>query len=104
MATPSTDPTRPITDIARSASIRQALDGLLEGGMLLDFKSTYLYVNDAAARHRYQQREKLIGRSMPEMYPGVENSEVLHRHRITMEQRIPQRLESAYTFVDGTKQ
>ncbi len=98
----SPNETGTITDIARSASIRQALDGLLEGCMLLDFEWTYLYVNDAAARHGYQQRENLIGRSMLELYPGVEDSEPFRRYRITMEQRIPQKFEASYVFPDGT--
>ena len=34
--------------------------------MLLDFRSTYLYANDAAARRGYKQREKHVGRCKPE--------------------------------------
>jgi len=87
-----------------SAVLSLTLDNLLEGCMLLGFDWTYLYVNHAAATHGKQQREKLIGRTILEMYPGVELSEVFQRYRVVMEQRIAQRFESSYTFTDGNRQ
>ena len=70
--------------------------------MLISFDWKFLYVNEAAARHGYQKREHLVGRSMLEMYPGMEDSNVFQRYKIAMEERIPQHFESAYTFPDGT--
>lgn len=85
-----------------SEIISKAVDHLLEGCMVLGFDWTYLYVNEAAARHGQQKPENLIGRTMLEMYPGVENSNVFRHYRIAMEKRVPQYFESDYTFEDGT--
>ncbi|MCL5020532.1 MAG: PAS domain S-box protein, partial [Bacteroidetes bacterium] len=43
---------------------RGILDNMMEGCMIIGFDWTYLYVNEAAARHGYQERKNLIGRSM----------------------------------------
>lgn len=80
----------------------QTLDSMMEGCMVIGLDWTYLYVNDVAARQALQKRENLIGRTMLEMYPGVEQSDVFARYRRTMQERINQRFEQFYTFADGT--
>jgi len=82
--------------------VRLTLDNMLEGCMIIGFNWTYLYVNDMAALHSHQDREKLIGRTMLEMYPGVEKSSVFAAYRRCMEERVSQRFESEFTFADGT--
>lgn len=81
---------------------RSILDNMMEGCMVIGFDWTYLYVNDAAARHGYQERQNLVGRNMLSVYPGVEKSPVFSFYRQCMEERVPQRFESSYTFEDGT--
>ena len=81
---------------------KSILDNMMEGCMIIGFDWTYLYVNDVAARHGYQERQNLIGRTMMSVYPGVEKSAVFTRYRQCMEERAPQRFESSYTFDDGT--
>ncbi len=81
---------------------RSILDNMMEGCMIIGFDWTYLYVNDAAARHGYQETQNLIGRTMMSVYPEVEKSAVFSRYKVCMEERIPQRFESSYTFEDGT--
>lgn len=81
---------------------RHTLDRLLEGCMIIGFDWTYLYVNDSAARNGQNTRENLLGRTMLEMYPGVEKSTVFAHYKRCMEDRIPQRFEEPFTFADGT--
>ncbi|VVB93999.1 Methanogenesis regulatory histidine kinase FilI [uncultured archaeon] len=82
--------------------VRRTLDNVFIGCMIIGFDWTYLYVNDVAAQHGHQNRENLIGRTMLEMYPGVEKSTIFEAYRRCMEERVHQRLESEYTFPDGT--
>jgi PAS domain S-box len=90
-------------DIQKSEErFRLTLDHLLEGCMIIGFDWTYLYVNDAAARNGQNTRENLLGRNMPEMYPGVEKSTVFAHYKQCMEERIPQHFEEPFTFTDGT--
>ncbi len=81
---------------------KSVLDSMLEGCMVIGFDWTYIYVNETAARHGYQERENLLGRRMTSVYPGVEKSEVFIHYKHCMEERVPQRFESSYTFEDGT--
>lgn len=81
---------------------KSVLDNMIEGCMVIGFDWTYLYVNDAAARHGYQERENLVGRTMLSVYPGVEKSVVFAHYKRCMDERVPQRFESSYTFEDGT--
>jgi len=77
-------------------------DNLLEGCMVIGFDWTYLYLNEVAARHGNGKRADLLGRSMLEVYPGVEQSELFAHYRACMEQRTPQHFESSFTFADGS--
>ena len=81
----------------------EAVEHLLEGCMIIDRDWRYLYVNDEAARHGQQRSENLIGRTILEMYPGVERSPVFGAYRRCMEGRAPERFESEFTFADGTR-
>ena len=81
---------------------RQTLDDMMEGCMILGFDWTYLYLNETAAQHGHGNRDKLLNRTMLEMYPGVEKSAVFTRYKEVMEKRIPQRFEESFTFADGS--
>ena len=84
-----------------TGSDRSLLDGLLEGCMVMGFDWTYLYVNEAAARHGRQKKESLLGRTILEMYPGVERSAIFGGYRRCMEGRFSLRFEAEFTFADG---
>ncbi len=81
---------------------RKALDNMMEGCMIIGFDWTYIYVNEAAARHGRQRRENLIGHKMIDIYPGVEDSEVFSHYVSCMLDSVPQKFESKYEFLDGT--
>jgi two-component system CheB/CheR fusion protein len=77
-------------------------DKFSEGFMLIGRDWTYLYINDAAAKHGLQKKENLIGKTMLEMYPGVEKTEIFAAYKSCMEERIFKCIESSFTFPDGT--
>ena len=81
---------------------RNALDNMLEGCTLIDSSWRYLYLNETAAAHGLRQREDLVGRSMLEVYPGIEHTEVFGRYQRCMVERAPQQFEKAVTFPDGS--
>lgn len=83
-------------------SYRSTLDNMLEGCQIIGYDWRYLYVNDAAARHGRRGKEELLGRTMMEMYPGIENTEMFTALQRCMEKRIPHRLENEFTFPDGS--
>jgi two-component system cell cycle sensor histidine kinase/response regulator CckA len=80
---------------------RGALDSMIEGCMLIDFEWRCLYINPAAAQHGFRERGDLIGRSILEVYPGLEQSEIFARFRRAMEERVPQRFEHTFILSSG---
>jgi PAS domain S-box-containing protein len=81
--------------------IQQALDHMLEGCMIINRNWVYLYVNEEAAKHGQQKPENLIGKTMLEIYPGVEKTEIFAAYRRCMEEQKAQRFCSSFTFADG---
>jgi len=97
---------RKLAEAAAFASerrLKSTLDSMLEGAQIIGPDWRYLYVNDAVADQGKQTKEALLGRTMMEMYPGIEQTEVFARMRHCMEQRIPQYMENEFTFPDGSK-
>jgi hypothetical protein len=80
---------------------RTTLDGLMEGGQLLGFDWTYLYLNPAAAIHNRRPNAELLGRTMPEMWPGIEATPVFAMLQSSMKERTPLTSEVDFHFPDG---
>jgi PAS domain S-box-containing protein len=78
------------------------LDGILEGFQVVAPDLRYLHVNDAAARHGRSTKEALLGRTMMECYPGIEQSEVFALIQRSLADRSSHTLENAFTFPDGS--
>ncbi len=54
----------------------KVFDYLLEGCQVIDEEYRYVYLNDAVVRQSKMSRPMLIGRTMMECYPGIEDSEL----------------------------
>jgi PAS domain S-box-containing protein len=80
------------------------LDAIHEGLQILDSEWRYLYINAAAARHGQLDKTELLGRSMLELYPGIESSELFGHLQRCMQDRVPHRMDNEFTHVDGTKE
>ena len=81
--------------------IRSVLDGLLEGLQVISSSYEYLYVNAAAAAHGRTTPQALLGRTMQQVYPGVERTPMFSALRRCMEQRQPEKLDNEFVFGDG---
>lgn len=77
-------------------------DKMLEGCLVIGFDWRYLYINDAAARHGAQAKEALLGCTVMEKYPGVEQTEIFDLLRRCMDERVPLHGENQYIYPDGT--
>ncbi len=81
---------------------RTTLDTILEGCQLLDFELRYLYLNPAAALQNRRPNDELLGRTMPEAWPGIEATEVFALLSRSLEERVFVRDEVAFSFSDGS--
>jgi len=82
---------------------RNTLDHMLEGFQLIGYDYRYLYINDAGAKQGRSTMGELMGHTMIEKYPGIENTKMFSNLRKTMEERIPCNQENEFTFPDGSK-
>jgi PAS domain S-box-containing protein len=83
--------------------LRSALDNMLEGCQIIDRNWRYAYVNDAVARQGRSTKEKLLGNTMMEMYPGIERTEMFANFRRCMEERTPHHMTTKFEFPNGEK-
>ncbi|MBC7814483.1 MAG: PAS domain S-box protein, partial [Burkholderiales bacterium] len=98
-----TETVLPSASIAHNENNYRILDHLIEGCQIISFDWRYLYLNDSAAFHGRQSKEELLGRTMMECYPGIENTPFFITLRRAMENRSPQSLENEFVYPNGMK-
>lgn len=82
---------------------RTTLDEMQEGCQIIGHDYRYLYVNEVVAQQGRRSREELMGRTMMEMYPGIEGTEFFRWLKRCLEERVPHRMENEFTFPDGSR-
>jgi PAS domain S-box-containing protein len=81
---------------------RGTLDNMLEGAQIVGYDWKYLYINSTAARHGMRTREELLGRTMMEAFPGIEETEMFRILRRCMKERTSQSLENEFRYPNGS--
>jgi len=90
--------------LRKSAALYQnTLDNMLEACQIIDFDWRYRYVNAAGARQNRLPAEVLIGRTMMETYPGLEDTDIFATLQRCMLGRIAQHVETEFAFPDGAR-
>jgi HD-GYP domain-containing protein (c-di-GMP phosphodiesterase class II) len=79
------------------------LDNLLEGCQIIDFDWRYAYLNDTVLLHARKSRGELLGRTMMEAYPGIDETQMFALLRRCMQDRIAGQIENEFTYPDGAK-
>jgi two-component system cell cycle sensor histidine kinase/response regulator CckA len=87
-----------------AGELSEVLDSMREGLQILDASWRYVYVNEAAAQHGRQSKEALLGRRLPELYPGVEETELFAALRRCLVERIASRMDNEFVFPDGSSE
>ncbi len=82
--------------------LQRTMDNMLEGCQIIDQDWRYLYVNEVVAKQGRRSKKELIGHTMMEMYPGIENTELFSHLQNAMTKRIPYQMENLFTFPDGS--
>ncbi len=95
--------TPPLVDLAGTADrYHRTLDTMLEGCQLIGFDWRYLYINDTAAHHGQRTKDELLGYTMIERYPGIEQTALFAVLQRCMQERQIERIEHEFTYPDGT--
>lgn len=78
------------------------LDHLLEGCQIISFDFRYLYVNETVARQGRKAKDELLGHTMMEVYPGIENTTMFATLERCMSERQVAELENEFLYSDNT--
>ena len=78
------------------------LDHLMEGFQLISYDWRYLYVNAAVVRHGKYSKENLLGYTMMEKYPGIENTDLFSVLKACMDKRVSRKMENEFVYPDGS--
>ena len=82
--------------------LQKTLNSMQEGYQLIDYDWRYVYLNKAAAEQGRRSKDELIGRTMMEIYPGIDRTEMFSRLEECMKTRIPDKMENKFTYPDGS--
>ncbi|NTV62991.1 MAG: PAS domain-containing protein [Oscillochloris sp.] len=77
------------------------LGTMLEGCQIISYDWRYLYLNESILRHARRRREELLGKTMMEVFPGIEQTEVFRVLQHCMTERTNQRIENQFIYPDG---
>jgi len=89
-------------ETAATIGLATLLDSLLEGVQVIGPDFRYLYVNAAAAQHGHRPASELLGRTMMDCFPGIEQSELFVRLRAALERHEPSSIENEFRYADGS--
>jgi PAS domain S-box-containing protein len=81
---------------------RNTLDNMVEGCQIVDFNWRYVYVNLNAAKQNQNTSEVMLGKTMMELYPGFESTNIYATLKNCMDNKQEQQMESKFTFPNGT--
>ncbi|MEO7991293.1 MAG: PAS domain S-box protein [Chryseolinea sp.] len=91
-------------EIAKSEiRFRDTLDKLMEGVQIIGFDWRYLYINDVSATHTQHTKEELLGHTVMEKFPGIENTEIFKKIERCFKERVSIQFEDSFTFSDNSK-
>ena len=80
------------------------LNSLIEGFQLISFDWRYLYVNRSVIlQSKMNSKEDLLGYTMMEKFPGIDNTPLFKLLHKAMTERVSQNLENEFDFPDGSK-
>jgi PAS domain S-box-containing protein len=81
---------------------RGTLDRMLEGCQIIDRQWRFVYLNETAATQGRSSMDKMLGKSMPECYPGIENTAMFAQLRHCMYARVGSHVENEFIYPDGS--
>lgn len=81
---------------------RTLFETMAEGCQVIGYDLRYLYINDAAAKHGKKPKDRLIGKTMMEVYPGIEDTEMFSVLKHCIKNRKIQRIDNQFNYSDGT--
>ncbi len=83
--------------------LRGTLDSMMEGFQIIDPEWRYVFINETGVQHARKTHDELIGRTMMEVYPGIDQTDVFKQMEQCMSGRKPIHLENHFVYPDGNE-
>lgn len=83
--------------------LQSTLNNMSEGFQIIGFNYKYLYVNDVVAKQGKRTQDELLGHTMMEMYPGIENTEMFKYLKKCMLERKSHEMDNKFIYPDGNE-
>lgn len=77
-------------------------DSLLEGVQVIDRNWKYIYVNESLITQARMTKEELIGHTMMDKFPGIDQTKMFDELKECMEKHIPKTFFNEFEFSNGT--
>ncbi|MEO8822894.1 MAG: PAS domain S-box protein [Ginsengibacter sp.] len=90
--------------IEKERQYRFLLQNMREGIQVIGFDWRYVYVNNSAVTQSKFSGKELLGHTMMEKYPGIENTDMFKTLQTCMKERVAKIIENDFFFPDGTKE
>jgi PAS domain S-box-containing protein len=90
--------------IEQETKYRFLLQNMREGIQIIGHDWRYLFVNKSVVAQSKYSYEELLGYTMMEKYPGIENTELFKILQRCITERISHTMENEFSFPDGTKE
>lgn len=79
----------------------KALDSLMEGCQIIGYDWRYLYINDACAEQARRPKKELLGRTMMEVFPGIESTEMFSVLKRCLKERTQSQIVNEFKYPNG---
>jgi len=87
--------------IKQTESLNNIIKSLEEGFQIIDREFRYVYLNEKAEKHSLMPPKSLLGKTMTEVYPGIENTELFNQIKDSIINKNAHVLENEFTYPDG---
>lgn len=92
----------PIKDMLEKVQLGEILDQALEGFQVIDSDWRYVYVNKSVTEQGKKSKQELLGHTMMEVYPGIENTPLFEQMKQVAANKVSARFENEFRFPDGS--
>lgn len=82
--------------------LRQTVDTMVEGFQIISPDWRYVYINEAGAAQGKSTKERLLGRTMMECFPGIEKTAFFSQLKRCMVERISISTENEFIYPNGS--
>ena len=86
--------------IASEKQFRNTIDNMLEGAQIIGYDWKYIYVNDSFLKQTEFHKHELLGYSLIEKFPGIEDAEIFQDYQRCMNERMVIHKETEFQFPD----